>query len=427
MIMAAYEFLDEPPFSEVIFTGLVRDMEGHKMSKSLGNSPDPIALIDQYGADALRCSLIMLTPTGQDIFFSESSLEVGRNFCNKIFQATKLVLGFWDEAGFPGKTTTGDGPAPDILDLTDIIPADATDTPAATVGRLWQATFGSELPVALNDGDFHLEDSWVLGRLCATARECNENMERRRLNDATYCVFNFFRHELCDWYLETIKPRLRDEKRRPAALAMAVLNLALSYKLLHPAMPFITEELWNWLPPARGPVMVSPFPIFRGTTPFAAAQNRFELVKEIVSVVRNLRNELGVPPGKRGHVILRVSEVELRASITADADLIALLAKLEQVEVVVGGEDPSPACVGVAGPVELFLLMAGLVDLEKECARLSKELAKIENWLSGCCAKLANSKFTTNAPAEVVQKQRDLLAENEDKAAKLRRRLDAFH
>jgi valyl-tRNA synthetase len=280
--------------------------------------------------------------------------------------------------------------------------------------------------VTLPDVEFWLEDRWVLGRLCATIQDCNLDMERRRLNDAAYKVFNFFRHELCDWYLETIKPRLRDEALRPAALLVAVLNLALSYKLLHPVMPFITEELWSWLPPGRGFLMVSPFPTFTGQTPFIEAQTRFEQVKEIVGVARNLRNELGVPPGKRGRIVLRVREPDLREALVADADHVALLAKLTAVEIVEGGPDPSPAGVGVAGQVEVFLPMEGLVDIDRERERLTKELGKVEGWIKGCLAKLENESFLANAPAAVVAKQRELLSENRAKAEKLEQRLQAL-
>ena len=426
MIMASYEFLDEKPFSEVLFTGIVRDEQGRKMSKSLGNSPDPIDLIDEYGADALRCSLVMLTPTGQDIFFSESTLEVGRNFCNKIFQATKLVLGIWDEAQMPGPNAEAADP-PRMLDIADL--ADETrwcEEPAACITSLWEGVFGSSPPVVLTDDDIALEDRWILGQLLETVADCNGNMEKRRLNDAAHEVFDFFRHEFCDWYLEAIKPRLRDEQKVGPALCTAMLNLAISYKLLHPVMPFITEELWSWLPPSRGYLMTSSFPTCRSVAPFAPERELFSEVKEIVGVIRNLRNELGVQPGKRGRGFLRVPTDGETARLQGCAELVALLSKLEEVEIVCGGVDPSPAGAGVAGTVEIFLPMAGLVDLDKERARLQKELDKIEGWMKGCRAKLSNEKFTNNAPEHVVQQQKDLLAENEGTAETLRQRLAAL-
>jgi len=376
MIMASYEFKGEKPFAEVLFHGIVRDDEGRKMSKSLGNSPDPIHLIDEYGADALRCSLVMLTPTGQDIFFSEATLEVGRNFCNKIFQATKLVLGTWDEAGLA--TAPANEQAPRTFDIGDLgTAADWTARPADLFADLWSGVFGGKPPVDLADMDLKLEDRWILGRLLETVAGCDANMEKRRLNDAAYGVFNFFRHEYCDWYLEAIKPRMRNEQDRGPALVVAVLGLAVSYKLLHPVMPFITEELWSWLPTTEGFLMNSSYPGFSGASPFSAERGQFDQVMEIVGVIRNIRHELGVQPGKRGRALLRTPNLEEVEDLSAGLSLISLLAKMETVEIVVGGEDPSPAGAGVAGSVEIFLPMEGLVDLETENEAKANKLKEL--------------------------------------------------
>ena len=425
MAMASYKFLGEKPFSEVLFTGIVRDEQGRKMSKSLGNSPDPIELMDKFGADALRCSMVMLTPTGQDIFFDQSTLEVGRNFSNKIFQASKLVLGAWDEAGLPAQLEVI--PAPRTLELSDHLSVDQWEKePAKSFATLWQVVFGSECPVVLKDEDLELSDRWILSRLHAMITDCDSNMEKRRLNDAAYGVFNFFRHDFCDWYLEAIKPRMRDEDNQAPVLSVAMVVLGVSYKLLHPVMPFITEELWHWLPASDGYLMTSSFPKYHGALPYVAEAEKFSEVQEIVGVVRNLRNELGVQPGKRGQAILRVANSEKQEDLSDVAELISLLAKMEETLVVVGGDDPEPAGVGVSGTTEIFLPMKGLVDLEKEKARLEKELGKIEGWMKGCRAKLANEKFTANAPDHVIEQQRSLLNENEAKAERLRERIVAI-
>ena len=422
MVMASYHFLDEEPFREVLFHGIVRDEQGRKMSKSLGNSPDPIDLMDKYGADALRMSMLMLTPTGQDTFFSEETLEVGRNFCNKIFQATKLVLGHWDAAGFE-TAAASDGPAGGA-DLEALRGHEAD--PAAAADALWEEIFGAPAPFAFRAEAMALEDRWILNRLAAVTAEVGANLEKRRLNDAAYAGYNFFRHEFCDWYLEAIKPRLRDEARRPEALGLAVCTLAVSYKLLHPVIPFITEALWQGLPDARGYLMTSRFPAYAGEAPWAADARRFDTVVGIVSAIRSLRTDLNVPPGRRGYVVLRVADDSTRQTLEEDAERIALLAKLERVEVVVSGADPAPAGVAVSGAVEIFLLMDGLVDLDKERARLAKELDKVDGFIRGGARKLENENFTKRAPAEVVDRERAQLAENRSRADALRKRIAAL-
>ncbi len=425
MIMASYHFLGEPPFRQVLFHGIVRDAKGRKMSKSLGNSPDPIEIMDRYGADALRCSMVMLTPTGQDVFFSEETLEVGRNFANKIFQATKLILGAWDEAQWPQRAPEADA-EPQTRPACDLTVGETADGTAAAVAALWRETFGQEPPAALAEERIDLADRWLLHRLCTVVAEVNANLEKRRLNDAASAAFHFFRHQFCDWYLEAIKPRLRDPERCAEPLTLATLALAHSYKLMHPLMPFITEELWHALPPARGHVMTSRFPTFTGRAPYADQAARFETVSEIVGEVRSLRAEMNVPPGRRGTVVLRAQDEAAAATLREDAGLVALLAKLERVEVRVGGEDPHPAGAAVAAAVEIFLLMEGLVDVDKERARLRKELEKLEGFIRSGRAKLANENFTARAPAEVVAKQREQLAENEAAAEALRRRIAAL-
>jgi valyl-tRNA synthetase len=191
-------------------------------------------------------------------------------------------------------------------------------------------------------------------------------------------------------------------------------------------MPFITEELWSWLPAARGFLATSAYPVLRGRAPFAPEAERFGRVMEIVQVLRNLRSDLGVAPGRRGRAVLRAESEAEAEELRADAFLVALLAKLEEIAVVRGGDDPHPAGVGVVGTVEVFLPMAGLVDIERERQRLASELSKVEEWLAGSRKKLANPGFVDNAPADVVQRQRDLLAENEARAQTLTERLAAL-
>ena len=277
--------------------------------------------------------------------------------------------------------------------------------------------------MAITDDDLALEDRWVLSRLVSGVADCNANMQKRRLNDAAYDVFQFLPPRVLRLVPGSHQAA---SARRPAERAGPLHGGARPGRQLQAAAPGHAVhhrgalELAAAVPGLPDGLVV---PRVHGEAPFVAERRLFEEVMEIVTVIRNVRAELGVPPGKRGGAILRVSEPEAVAPLAACADLISLLAKLETTEVVCGGDDPTPAGLGVAGNVEVFLPMKGLVDLDKERARLQKDLDKVEGWIKGCRAKLGNAKFTDNAPEHVVQQQRDLLAENEAKADKLRERL----
>jgi len=399
MIMAGYEFLGEPPFTEVLYTGIVRDEKGRKLSKSLGNSPDPLELMDRYGADALRFALIMLTPTGQDINFTDETCETGRNFCTKIHNATRLLFGALEESGLVF------GQA-DPAQMAATLPGGDPDDAAAWFAGFFRASFGQDLPDA-PVADLALEDRWMLHRLAEAAGRLEREMEARRLNDAAYAGYACFWNEFCDWYLESIKPRLRgeDEAARNTALLVALAVHGSMLRLLHPFLPYITEELWSRHPASAGFIVAAPMPSFSEASPFADDATRFELVREFVGAARNLRSELGVPPGKRGRMLLAgEGDEDGLALITGQ---IEVLAKLETVELIKRGEQPKQSVSAVVDRFECFLPLEGLIDLEKERERLDKERVQLEGRLRGVRAKLGNEKFTGRAPAEVVQRERD--------------------
>jgi valyl-tRNA synthetase len=398
MIMAGYEFLDEPPFTEVLYTGIVRDEQGRKLSKSLGNSPDPLELMDRYGADALRFVLIMLTPTGQDINFSDETCETGRNFCTKIHNATRLLFGSLAESGLRFGTSD-----PERM-TAELSPRDGED-PDSWFGRFFAASCGQDLPGA-DTAPLELEDRWVLNRLAVAARRVDREMEARRLNDAAYAGYSCFWNEFCDWYLEAIKPRLRggDAASRNTALLVALSVHAALLRLLHPFLPYITEELWSRHPVTSGFIVTAPMPSFERAVPLAGDAARFELIREIVGAARNLRSELGVPPGRRGRLLLAS---ERPAELEGLAGPIATLAKLEEVEIIEPGTQPRQSVSAVVQGHECFLPLAGLVDLEKERQRLDRERTRLEGRLQGIRAKLANEKFTSRAPEEVVARERE--------------------
>jgi len=413
MIMASYEFRGEPPFTEVLYTGIVRDAKGRKLSKSLGNSPDPMDLMDKYGADALRFVLLMLTPTGQDINFGEESVETGRNFCNKIWNATRLVFSHLEGLG---------------LEFPDADPASmarewrVTDDADAFAG-LYRAAFGAGPPAA-EMAPLQLEDRWIVHRVLQTADQVHADLASRRLNDAAHAAYACFWHEFCDWYLEAIKARLHADdpapKRTATLVALWVHGTLL--RLLHPFLPYLTEELWESHPATAGYCMVAPMPRFAGDRPFATEAAAFELAKELVGAARNLRNEIGVAPGKRGRLVLvRGDDGGQLASIR---DLVERLAKMETVEL--GSGRPEQAVSTVVGDVEVHLPMGGLVDLDKERERLGKQRDEVQRRLGGVRGKLGNASFVERAPAEVVQRERDLEASLLETLEKLEQQIAAL-
>jgi valyl-tRNA synthetase len=414
MIMASYEFVGEPPFTEVIYTGLVRDAQGRKLSKSLGNSPDPMELMDEYGADALRFVLTMLTPTGADINFGEETVETGRNFCNKIWNATRLLFSNLQNVGlvFP--------PSDPSAMEDDLWPADDDRDAEAAFAGMYARAVGAALP-AEERAPLTLEDEWLLHTLAEANAEYHAAMEARRLNDAAYAAYDCFWHEYCDWYLEAIKSRLHgdDLPAKRTALLVALFAHSVLLRMLHPFLPYITEELWASHLATGGYCMTTPMPRFSARAPFATAAERFSLAKDLVAAARNLRNEMGIAPGRRGTLVLRSGDGH-RADLEAVAPYVEQLAKLESVSW--SGVDqakPEPSSATVVGEIEVFLPMAGLVDLDKERERLQKEREGVVRRLTAVQAKLENANFVSKAPAEVVQRERDLARDLEATLGKI--------
>ena len=419
MVMASYEFLGEPPFREVLFTGIIRDEKGRKLSKSLGNSPDPLELMDRYGADALRFVLIMLTPTGQDINFSDEIVETGRNFCNKIWNATRLLLTHLEDARL-------EFPAPAPGAMRRELGARAGQDPEAWFDELYAGVFGADPPRG-ERGRLELEDRWILHRVAVAAQRLDRETAARRLNDAAYAGYDCFWHEFCDWYLEAIKPRLRgeDEASRRTALLVSLTVHNLLLRMLHPFLPYITEELWSLHPATSGFIITAPMPHFEGEAPARVDAESFELAREIVGAARNLRGEIGVPPGRRGTLVLAADDGR-RDRLDPLLPHVETLAKMESVEVRGAGGRPGQCVSAVIGDLEVHLLLEGLVDLEKERRRLAKERDAVMGRLKGARAKLENENFVNRAPDAVVQRERDLVDQLEETLAKLDSQVQAL-
>ena len=382
MVMAGYEVMGECPFTDIYLHGIVRDSEGRKMSKSLGNSPDPTELIDRYGADALRFSMIMMVPQGQDGYYADEKVEMGRNFANKIWNAARLVLSNLDDFD----------------------------------------------PKREEEDTFELADRWILSRLARTNATVNEMLDRYRFNDAAHAIYDFIWHDYCDWYLELIKPRLYGSDVSAKATAQRVMSEVLerAMRLLHPMMPFVTEEIWGRLPRQeigsevnnRGSITVAAWPEVDSEAIDETVERAMGIVQEIVVAIRNIRGEMNVPPSKRADVAIRSSSDEALRVLEENRGYLMDLAKVRELAIAPDLEKPPASASAVARDAEIFVPLEGLIDLNAERARLTKKRDRLSKLLLNLEQKLSNTGFLTNAPREVVAGER---AKKEEHGAALRK------
>ncbi|HEX8452014.1 MAG TPA: valine--tRNA ligase [Longimicrobium sp.] len=389
MIMAGLEFMGEVPFRDVYLTGMVRDHLGRKMSKSLGNGVDPLDVVARFGADALRYTMITGAAAGMDQGVNPDNLEESfgpaRNFANKLWNAGRFAL----------------------MNLGE----------------------GERVPLAEVQGDLELADRWILSRLSKAVRETTESLEKFRLQDAALRGYQFFWGELADWYLEAAKARLRGDLGEASQRASrAVLAEALdgALRLLHPVMPYITEAVWQKLPRAAGDgpaLIVAPWP-----TPGAedaAAEAGFAEVQEAIGAIRNIRAEYGIAPGTRIPLRIPSAGDAARAAIEGSARALLDLARVETVEW--GATDGEVGANAVLrSGTELFVPLAGVIDLDKERARLRTECGRLDGLITGTEKKLGNESFVARAPAEVVEKEREKVAAFREQRAKLADKLAAL-
>ena len=365
MIFSGMEQMHEEPFKTVFIHGLVRDSLGRKMSKSLGNGIDPLDMIDRYGADALRFNLITGNSPGNDMRFYVEKCEAMRNFCNKLWNASRFVM----------------------MNL---------------------GIEKNELPETLE-----LEDKWILSRLNDVVKEVCENMDHFELGVAAGKIYDFIWDDYCDWYIELTKPRLNtgDEALSRSAQQVLLYVLTEILKLLHPFTPFITEEIWQALPHEGEALMVQEYPAYREALSFPLEAQRFETVMEAIKAVRARRSEMNVPPSRKAHLMIVTEE---REAFEAGRSYITKLAYASEVSVLDAvPADADKMVSAVTDNARMFMPMADLVDLEKERARLQKELANAEKQLQGQIAKLSNQNFVTRAPEAVVNVEREKQAKLE--------------
>lgn len=379
MLIMGMEFMKEIPFEKVFIHGLVRDSQGRKMSKSLGNGIDPLEVIEKYGADTLRFMLITGNTPGNDMRFYWERVEGTRNFANKIWNASRFAL--MNMEGYD---------------------KDAELAP------------------------YTLADKWILSRLQDTVKDVTGLLERFELGEAGRAIYDFIWSEVCDWYIEIAKPRLYNKEaaaERATAQHVLATVLVSAMKLLHPYMPFITEEIYQCLPHEAESIMISKWPVADESLIDSEAERGMNAIMDSIKAIRNMRAEVNANPGKKIPAIMLVSE-DLREVVAHNDSYIKLLGGIDNLELrPLNGEKPENAMAAVVTGIEVYLPLAGLIDVEKETQRLSKELAAMEKDLQRAGGKLNNAGFLAKAPEDVIAKERAKYEELSGKIEAVKKRM----
>ena len=384
MIFSGFEQMNEKPFHTVLFHGLVRDDQGRKMSKSLGNGIDPLEIIDQYGADALRLTLITGNAPGNDMRFYMSRVEANRNFCNKIWNASRFIM----------------------MNMEDT----TVTTPAAA--------------------DLEPVDKWIISKLNKVVKEVTDNMENYELGIAVQKVYDFIWDEFCDWYIEMVKPRLwAKDNAASRNAALWTLNTVLidALKLLHPYMPFVTEEIFCNLQSEEESIMISAWPVYTEDRKFDKEENEIEILKEAVRGIRNVRTEMNVPPSRKAQVYVVSENADMRNIFEEGKLFFTPLAYAS--EVIVQNDKAGIADDAVSVVIanaNIYIPFAELVDIEKERERLLKEEARLEGELKRVNGMLSNEKFVSKAPEAKINEEKEKLAKYTQMMEQVKERLAAL-
>jgi valyl-tRNA synthetase len=383
------------PFRNVYFTSIIRDAQGRKMSKSLGNSPDPLDVIKEYGADALRFTILYLAPLGQDVLYSNEKCEIGRNFANKIWNAGRFLL--MNKQG---------------LEVTGL--------------RLEQTRTNPE-PQTSNQY-FDLADRWIWSRLHSTIGDLTEALDKFEINQATKILYDFIWHDFCDWYVEMLKSRLygdESEEIKRIVLSRAITIFDNALRLLHPFMPFVTEELWQHLDSRkeRESIMVAPFPVQDEQWVDKKTEEEMALVQDVINSVRNVRGELTVPPSKEISMVINFLDGSKADIIKKYQSYFQRLARVTKIEDLKNGKRPHASASAVVAGGEVFIPLEGIINLDSERERIQKEIDRVEGLLTSSEKKLQNESFVAKAPQEVVEKEREKLTHVRTTLEKLRKNL----
>ena len=360
MIMAGMEFMNEVPFKDVYFTSIVRDDQGRKMSKSLGNSPDPIDVIEEFGADALRFTITYIAPLGQDVLFSEEKCALGRNFANKIWNAARFLM---------------------------------------------MNAEGLDLNPELKDKHYDFADKWILSKFQSTIKNVEKSWDAFDITGAVKQIYSFIWNDFCDWYIELIKNRLYSDNIE-VKTAVLVRSLSLfddMLKMLHPIMPFITEEIWHLLKERKAgeSISITDMPELNENLIDISAEEEMEFIQNVVTAVRNIRGEMNIPPSKKINLYIKSDKVK-----ASQINYIKSLGRVEEFVFAKDLEKPQASANAVIKDAEIFIPLEGLIDVKVEREKLEKEIQRLNGMLIGVEKKLSNEKFVNNAPADVVENEK---------------------
>jgi len=384
MMMMGIQFMKDVPFKDVYVHALVRDEEGKKMSKSTGNVIDPLTVIDQYGTDAFRFTLAAFAAQGRDVKMSEKRIEGYRHFVNKLWNAARFALMHIDQ--------------PYEKINVDVI---------------------------------SLPDRWILSRLSKVTQAVAEALESYRFNDAAAEIYNFVWHQFCDWYLEAIKPALYEKEgpqKKETTLGVLWRVMHDTLILLHPFMPFVTEEIWHKLPGTQGSIMTATFPADRkdsaGIRREEKAESEMDLLIELISAVRNIRGEMNISPSLNLPAMVQTKEKGIKTTLEQHQDIIINLARLNAFKVNASAERPKSSATAVVGGATIFVPLEGIIDFGKEAQRLEKEIKKLTKELAVVSNKLENDNFLNKAPSDVVEQVKAKHSGLQEKQKKLESHLN---
>ena len=381
MVFSGLEQTGKTPFHHVLIHGLVRDSQGRKMSKSLGNGIDPLEIIDQYGADALRLTLMTGNAPGNDMRFYMERVEASRNFANKVWNASRFIMMNLEKAEVPAK-----------IDLASLTSA----------------------------------DKWILSKVNTLAKDVTENLDKYELGIAVQKVYDFIWEEFCDWYIEMVKPRLYNDEDTTKAAALWTLKtvLANALKMLHPYMPFITEEIFCTLCPEEESIMISSWPEFKTEWDFKADEEAVEIIKEAVRSIRNVRTGMNVPPSKKAKVFVVSEDEAVRTVFENGKVFFASLGYASEVLVQADKEGiDEDAVSAVTGKAVIYMPFAELVDIDKEIERLKKEEEKLTKELARVNGMLSNERFISKAPEAKIAEEREKLEKYTNMMEQVKQRL----